>query len=308
MKTKLLSFEGFSLVRKEYLGRGVVTVCGVSIILLTVAIGVFLALRGTEVFYKFDHTLGEFLFSDQWSPMDSPTEGGGDIGAAVYIIGSLITCGLALLIATPFALAAAIFVSDISPRLGTKIVQPVLEIFVGIPSIIYGWVGLTVLVKFIRDNTGDDVSGYSVLAAAIVLAIMIFPTITTVAADALRGVSSEYRNAAFGLGSTRWQVIKNVVVPTATPGILTGIILGLTRAFGESLAVAMVLGRSRKFAESLLHPTSNLTAAIASDMGNASPGGELELTLWTMALLLFVISVFFILVIQYIAKKARAKQ
>ncbi len=297
-----------SLIRKEYMGRGVVTICGLFIIILTVLIGLFLAYRGTEVFYKFDHTIGEFLFSDQWAPMDSPTEGGGQIGAAVYIVGSLVTCGLALLIATPFALAAAIFISDISPRVGTKIVQPTLEIFVGIPSIIYGWVGLTVLVKFIREHTSDDISGYSILAAAIVLAIMIFPTITTVATDALRGVSSEYRNAAFGLGSTRWQVIRKVVIPTATPGILTGIILGLARAFGEALAVAMVLGRSRKFAESILHPTSNLTAAIASDMGNAAPGGELELTLWSMALLLFIISVFFIFIIQFIAKKARAKQ
>ena len=293
-----------ALFRKEYLGRGVVTICGISMIALTALMALFLLYKGTAVFFKYDHSITEFLFSDVWNPMDHPTEGGGSIGSAVYIVGSLVTCGLALLIATPFSLAAAIFMSDISPKFGRKIVQPAVEIFVGIPSIVYGWVGLTVLVPFIRDHLNAPMGGYSILAAGIVLSIMIFPTITTVSADALRAVSDDYRAAAFGLGSTRWQVIKNVVVPSATPGILTGIILGLARAFGESLAVAMVLGRSRKFADGILSPTSNLTAAIASDMGNATVGGELELTLWTMALLLFVISIFFIFLIQMIAKKA----
>ncbi len=240
-----------ALFRKEYLGRGVVSGCGLSIILITVMIGIFLLYKGTLVFTKFDHSIFEFLFSAEWSPMDSPTEGGGQIGASIYIVGSLITCALALAIATPFSMAAAIFMSDISPRFGSKVLQPAVEIFVGIPSIIYGWVGLTVLVPFIYKVFDAPVAGYSVLAAGIVLAIMIFPTITTVSTDALRAVSQDYRSAAFGLGSTRWQVIKNVVVPTAMPGILTGIILGLARAFGEALAVAMVLGRSRKFAESI---------------------------------------------------------
>ncbi len=298
------SKKNSSLWKKEYLGRGVVTGCGIFIILLTVTIGAFLAYKGTVVFYKYDHSVFEFLFSADWSPMDSPTEGGGSIGSAIFICGSLLTCALALLIATPFSLAAAIFMSEISPKFGAKIVQPAVEIFVGIPSVVYGWVGLVVLVPFIRDTFGAKMGGYSVLAAAIVLSIMIFPTITTVATDALKAVPMDYRSAAYGLGSTRWQVIKKVVVPAAAPGVFTGIVLGLSRAFGEALAVAMVIGKTRAFPENLLSPTNNLTAAIAADMGNSANGGEHNLTLWSMALLLFIISIFFIFVIHQIARKA----
>lgn len=279
------------------------TACGLFIILLTVSIGLFLIIRGTGTFTKFHHTVWEFLFSSDWSPLDSVTEGGGSVGAAIYICGSLLTCGLALLFITPFSLAAAIFMTEISPKLGTKLFQPAVEIFVGIPSVVYGWIGLTVLVPFIRDAFHAKMGGYSVLAASVVLAVMIFPTITTVTADAIRSVSDDYRKAAYGLGSTRWQVIRHIVIPAAKPGILTGVILGLARAFGEALAVAMVIGKTRAFPKGLLWPTNNLTAAIAADMGNSANGGEQNLALWTMALLLFVISMLFIFLIHTISRK-----
>ena len=295
------------MLKNEYFGRGLMTACGLFIILLTVSIGIFLIVRGTGTFLKFHHTVWEFLFSSNWSPLDSVTGGGGGVGAAVYICGSLLTCGLALLFITPFSLAAAIFMTEISPRLGTKLFQPAVEIFVGIPSVIYGWIGLTVLVPFIRDAFHAKMGGYSVLAASIVLAVMIFPTITTVAADAIRSVSDDYRKAAYGLGSTRWQVIRHIVIPAAKPGILTGVILGLARAFGEALAVAMVIGKTRAFPKGLLWPTNNLTAAIAADMGNSANGGEQNLALWTMALLLFMISMLFIFLIHTISRKGNQK-
>lgn len=293
------------MFQREYLGRGLVTVCGILIIVLTVLIGAFLAIKGTGTFTKFHHSVWEFLFSANWSPLDSPTKGGGGVGAAVYICGSLLTCGLALLIATPFSLAAAIFMTEISPAIGEKLIQPAVEIFVGIPSVVYGWIGLTVLVPFIRDVFHAPMGGYSVLAAGIVLAVMIFPTITTVAADAIRSVSGGYRQAAYGLGSTRWQMIYRVVVPAASSGVFTGIILGLSRAFGEALAVAMVIGKTRAFPAGLLYPTNNLTAAIAADMGNTANGGEYNLALWSMALLLFLISMLFIFLIHLISNKRK---
>ncbi|MDD3212685.1 MAG: phosphate ABC transporter permease subunit PstC [Eubacteriales bacterium] len=295
------------MLRNERWGRGMVTACGLFIILLTLAISVFLIVKGTGTFTKFNHTVFEFLFSSQWAPTDNATDGGGSVGAAIYIVGSLLTCGLALLFVAPFSLGAAIFMSEISPNMGSKLLQPSVEIFVGIPSVVYGWIGLTILVPFIRDTFHARMGGYSVLAASIVLAVMIFPTITTVAADAIRSVPQEYRDAAYGLGSTRWQVIYRVVLRAAGPGILTGVILGLARAFGEALAVAMVIGKTRAFPKSLLSPTNNLTAAIAADMGNSANGGEQNLALWTMALLLFLFSMFFILLIHMISKKGEQK-
>lgn len=294
--------------RKEYLGRGIVTASGFFIIALTLAIGVFLIVQGTGTFTKYHHSILEFLFSSEWAPVDSVAGDTGKVGCAIYIAGSLMTCGLALLMVTPFAVGAAVFMTEIAPKAGTKIFQPAIEMFVGIPSVVYGWIGLTVLVPFIRDTFHARMGGYSVLAASIVLAIMIFPTITTVAADAIRSIPQYYRKAAYGLGSTRWQVIYRIVLPAAKSGILTGIILGLARAFGEALAVAMVIGKTRAFPKDILSPTNNLTAAIAADMGNSASGGEQNMALWTMALLLFLISMLFIFIIHRIDAAGKKKE
>lgn len=295
-----------NMFRKEYLGRTIVTICGLFIIALTIIIGAFLVFKGMGTFTVYHHSIFEFLFSSDWNPSSSGSTGGGTVGAAIFIVGSLITCGLALLIATPFSLAAAIFITEISPRLGTNVIQPTIEIFAGIPSVVYGWVGMTTLVPFIRDVFHARMGGYSVLAASIVLAVMIAPTITTVSADAIRGVPGMYLEASYGLGSTRWQAIYKVVVPSALPGIVTGVVLGLSRAFGEALAVAMVIGRTRAFPENLLSPTNNLTSAIASDMGNTANGSEYNTALWTMALLLLLISMLFIVVIHVISDRKEA--
>jgi len=297
----------FQKIKNEYFWRTIIIACGLFIILLTLGIGFFLVVKGTGTFIRMHHTVWEFLFSSDWSPFDSTTESGGGVGAAIYIFGSISTCTLALLFVTPFSLASAVLMTEITPNAGVKLFQPAIEIFVGIPSVVYGWIGLTVLVPFIKQLFHPKMGGYSVLAASIVLAVMIFPTITTVSADAIRSVSSEYRKAAYGMGSTRWQVLYKVVIPAAAPGILTGVILGLARAFGEALAVAMVIGKTRAFPADILSPTNNLTAAIASDMGNSANGGEQNLALWTMALLLFIISVFFIFLIHIISGKEKKK-
>ncbi len=289
------------MFKKEYLGRTIITACGFVMILLTLAIGAFLVYKGMGTFTTYGHSVWEFLFSSQWAPADT-FEGGGKVGAAIYIVGSLSTCGLALLIATPFSLAAAVFMTEIAPKIGNSIFRPAVEIFVGIPSVVYGWIGLTVLVPAIA-KVFQLPYGYSVLAAGIVLAVMIFPSITSVAADAIRAVPDEYRQAAYGLGSTRWQMIYKIVLPAAKSGIFSGIILGLARAFGEALAVAMVIGKMRAFPTSLLSPTTNLTSAIASDMGGAAEGGEYNIALWTMALLLFLISILFIFLVHIINHK-----
>lgn len=291
---------------KETFWKGLVTAGGYFIILLTLAIGAFLIYRGIGTFTTYGHSVTEFLFSSEWAPVDY-FDGGGKVGAAVYITGSIVTCGLALLIATPFSLAAAIFMTEITPKIGTKFFQPIVEIFVGIPSVVYGYLGLTILCPAIKAIFPKSFGGFSVLAAGIVLAVMIFPTITSVTADAIRGVHKGYREASYGLGATRWQTIYKIIIPSAKNGIFTGVILGLARAFGEALAVAMVIGRMRAFPKNILSPTHNLTAAIASDIAGSADGGELNIALWTMALLLFLISLLFIFLVHYIAGKGGNK-
>lgn len=290
--------------KKEYLGRTIVTIAGLFIIVLTLAIGAFLFYRGSATFINDRHSIAEFLFSSHWNPAEQGR--GGQIGAAIFIVGSILISVSALIIATPFSIAAAVFMTEISPRLGRKILQPAVEIFVGIPSVVYGWVGLTVLVPFLAKVLHLPY-GYSVLAGAIVLAVMIFPTITSVSVDAIRSVPIEYREASYGLGSTRWQLIRKAVLPAALPGILTGVVLGLARAFGEALAVAMVIGKMQAFPASLLSPTTNLTAEITADMGNTTSGSEWNNALWSMALLLLLISFLFIRLIRLIGRLGEEK-
>lgn len=290
---------GKQKVKSEYLGRTIVTIFGIFIILLTLAITGFLVYKGSLTFIVDKHSITEFLFSSKYKPAD--TGMGGAVGAAIFIVGSLIISLLALLIATPFSIAAAIFMTEISPKLGKRLLQPAIEIFVGIPSVVYGFVGLTVLVPLIA-TVFNLPFGFSILAGALVLSVMIFPTITSVAVDAIRSVPAEFKEASYGLGSTRWQLIYKVILPAAIPGVLTGVVLGLARAFGEALAVAMVIGKTPAFASSLLSPTTNLTAEITLDMGNTANGSEWNDSLWSMALLLLVISFIFIVLIRLVGR------
>ena len=291
----------------EYLGRTIVTICGIIIILLTISIAFFLFYKGIGTFTNRKHSILEFLFSSNWNPQMMTTGKAGTVGSAVFISGSIIISFFALLIATPFSLAAAIFMSDISPRMGKKLLQPATEIFVGIPSVVYGLVGATVLVPFLA-HIFNLPRAFGILPASIVLSVMIFPTITSVSTDALKSVSNDFREASYGLGSTRWQMIWRVILPSAIPGILTGIVLGLARAFGEALAVAMVIGGRNGFPalkQFFFSSTYNLTAKITSDMGSSFPGTEWNDALWSMALLLLIISFLFIVLIRVISRKGQ---
>ena len=261
-----------SMFAKEYAWRGLMTAGGLLVIVITICIGAFLVYKGSGTFTIFHHSLSDFLFSADWGPADN-AEGGGTVGALIFIVGSLCTCGLALLIATPFALGSAILV----------------------------------LIPAIKKLFGLQV-GHSIMAAGIVLALMIFPTISNVAADSISSVPKDYRMAAYGLGSTRWQSIYKVVLPAAGSGILSGIILGLARAFGEALAVAMVIGQTTALPTGIFSTTKSLTTEIAAQMGNATEGGEMKTALWTMALLLFVLSLVFILLIHYFSRPKKDKE
>ncbi len=290
---------------QDRLGRTAVTLVGLFIVLITIAITLFLMWKGSATFADHKDSILSFLFSSVWDPSMQHGAPNGPNGAAIFILGSMVISGLALLIATPFAVACAIFVVEISPRLGEKFLRPAIELFAGIPSVVYGWVGISVLCPFIAEVFQMPFGGESVLAGALVLAVMIFPTISTVAADALKNVPAEYSEAAYGLGATRWHMIKSVRLPASMSGILTGVILGLSRAFGEALAVSMVIGGRFAFPKSLLSQTSTLTTQIASGMGSAADGTQWTDSLWSMALLLLLISFAFILLIQIVGRKKK---
>lgn len=294
-----------SKFKNEYIGRTYATICGILIVAITFSIIVFIASHGLSTFTKDHYSLWKFLFSGSWKPDVLPEDGGSQFGVLIFIVGSISVAIGAVILSTPIAVALAIFMNFISPKLGTRVLQPSMELFVGIPSVVYGWIGLTVLIPFLKGIFGGI--GFSLLAGIIVLSVMILPTITSLASDAIRAVPKEYIEASYGLGSTRWQMISKVIVPAAKNGILTGIVLGLARAFGEALAVQMVIGNSINFPNSLYRTTSTLTSILTMDMSNTVFGTQWNNALWSMALLLLAVSFIFILIIRAIGKRGETK-
>lgn len=291
-------------LRNEYLGKSYATICGLLIVVITLAIIIFVASRGISTFTKDNYSLTKFLFSSDWRPDAAPEKGGPQFGILIFILGSVFVSIGAVLISAPLGIALAIFMNLISPKLGTKVLQPAMELFVGIPSVVYGWVGISVLVPFIKTAFGG--LGFSLLAGMIVLSIMILPTITSIASDAIKTIPRDYVEASYGLGATRWQTIVKVIVPAAKGGILTGVVLGIARAFGEALAVQMVIGNSIKLPENILGTTSTLTSILTMDMANTVFGSEWNNALWSMALILLVISFIFIIVVRRLGKRGEA--
>ena len=218
--------------------------------------------------------------------------------------GSLIVTVLSALVATPFAIGAGIYITEISPKYGAKILQLVIELLVGIPSVVYGFIGLTVVVPLIRNTFGG--TGLGLLAGVFVLFVMILPTVTSMTVDALKAIPPHYREASLGLGATRWQTIWRVLLRAAAPGILTAVIFGMARAFGEALAIQMVVGNAVTMPQDLVSPASTLTSILTSGIPNATPGIQLN-ALWSLGLLLLLMSLLFNIAMRAIAKKGSLK-
>lgn len=286
----------------ELLGKTVTTICGLLVIAIVIMIVIFITYKGLSTFLVNHISPIEFFISSSWNPELPPSDGGPKVGAFVFIYGSVLVSTLALIISAPLSAGTAIFITEIAPKWGQKVLQPIIELFVGIPSVVYGWVGLSVLAPFIRNNIGGY--GMSVLAGSIVLSIMIFPTITSVMVDSLKALPFDLNEASYALGATRWQTIARVLLPAALPGMLTGIILGLARGLGEALAVQMVIGNTPgKIPTSILDPAHTMTSIITMDMGNTVMGTLANNALWSIALLLMIISLIFIILIRVIGKR-----
>lgn len=187
--------------------------------------------------------------------------------------------------------------------IGRTFLKPVIEILVGIPSVVYGLIGLSTVIPFIRRFSGG--SGFGIFAGSIVLTVIILPTITSLCTDAISSVDSGVKEAALALGCTKWQMIYKVVLKSAIPGIMTAVVLGMSRAFGEALAVQMVIGNTTIIPKSLVTPASTLTSVLTTNMGNTIPGQIQNNVLWTLALLLMIMSLFFILIIHLIGRKRK---
>lgn len=289
--------------RMEQRGKFISFLCIFLIVVVVVSIFYFVASKGLATFFVNKVNLFDFLFGTVWNPSQIGENGQPLVGALPMILGSFFVTFFSAIVATPFAIGAAIFMVEISPKQGQKILQPVIELLVGIPSVVYGFIGLSVVVPTVRSIFGG--TGFGILAGTFVLFVMILPTVTTMTVDALKSVPRHYREASLALGATRWQTTYKVVLRAAVPGILTAVVFGMARAFGEALAIQMVIGNAALIPTSLVTPASTLTSILTMGIGNTIMGTVENNVLWSLALILLSMSLVFNLAIRLIGKKGR---
>lgn len=291
--------------KMEQRGKLISLFCILLIVLVVVSIFYFVASKGLATFFVDKVNFFDFLFGTKWNPSQVGENGQPLVGALPMIVGSFLVTFLSAIVATPFAIGAAVFMVEISPKQGQKILQPVIELLVGIPSVVYGFIGLSVIVPAVRLVFGG--TGFGILAGTFVLFVMILPTVTTMTVDALKSVPRHYREASLALGATRWQTTYKVVLRAAVPGILTAVVFGMARAFGEALAIQMVIGNAALLPSSLVTPASTLTSILTMGIGNTIMGTVENNVLWSLALILLFMSLVFNIVIRLIGKKGSLK-
>jgi len=242
-----------------------------------VVITVFIFLEGLPLIFQTGLT--DFIFSSHWAPTK------GHFGIGAMIVSSLLVTLGAMVLGVPLGLACAIVLAEFSSARVRAFLKPTLELLAGIPSVVYGFLGVIWLVPLIRNYLGGP--GLSLLAAAVILGIMILPTVISISIDALTAVPDIYRDGSIALGATEWQTVRRVVLPAASSGIITAVILGMGRAVGETMAVIMVAGNAIKLPASILDPVRTLTSNIALELGYAA--GRHREALFATGIVLFVI-------------------
>jgi phosphate transport system permease protein len=236
----------------------VIISASVSFVIL-LAIGIFTLKEGLPAFEEIG--ILNFLFGLEWRPSQD------QYGILPMMIGSLFVTVVAMVIAIPLGVACAILLAEVAPHRFRQVLRPAIELLVGIPSVVYGLVGMMLIVPLVREIGG---TGFSILAAAIVLAAMVLPTIVSISEDSIRAVPRTFKEGSLALGSTSWQTIWYVMVPAARSGIVASIILGMGRAIGETMAMIMVIGNSPIIPTSLLSSGRTLTGNIAVEIMYAS--------------------------------------
>jgi phosphate transport system permease protein len=274
------------LGRVQELGiEALIRVCGVSAVLFVLGIFWFVFREGREfLFHELD--LAQFFGSIEWYP---DSQSNRRYGALALVAGTTSVTLLAMLIAVPFGLGTAIYISEFSAGRVKETLKVVIELLAAIPSVVWGFIGLVIMNPLII-AVFDAPMGLNVLNGAILLALMSVPIVVSIGEDALKAVPDTYREAAEAMGATRWQVTWRVLLPGARNGLLAAVLLGVGRAIGETMAVLMATGHSVHFPSSPLDSVRTLTATIAAELGETARGGDHYQALFVIGMLLFVIA------------------
>lgn len=253
-----------------------------------------------------DHTIPvkDVLLGTEWFPTATPSS---IFGIIPLLSGTLWVSFFAILIALPFGLAISIYLAEVAPPSVSKVLKPIIELLNGIPSVVYGFFGLAVIVPLLQQTFNLPV-GESGLAGSLVLALMALPTIITVAEDAMRNCPRTMREASLALGATQWQTIYKVVVPYSISGITSGVVLGIGRAIGETMAVLMVTGNAAVIPTSILEPLRTIPATIAAELGEAPAGGAHYQALFLLGVLLFFITLIINSCVEIVSVRNKTKR
>ncbi len=265
--------------------QALVFVGGISGIVFVLGIFVFITREGLG-FVTDTLDAREFFFSPNWRPT---SENNPTYGALALIVGTASVTGLAMLVAVPFSLGAAVYIGEFATGKRREILKVLVEMLAAIPSVVWGFIGLSILNPVIIDLFNVPI-GLNVLNAGFILGLMAAPIMTTIAEDALKAVPETYREAAEALGATRWQMIWKVVVPAAKNGLVAAVLLGVGRGFGETMAVLMASGHSINLPTSPFDSVRALTATIAAELGETAVGSDHYRALFTLGIFLFMIT------------------
>ncbi len=268
---------------KEFFIEKLILICGLASIFFVVLIFLFLLKEGLSVFITVSPF--KFLFGKSWYPISEPAQ----LGILPLIMGSLLVTLGAAVISVPIGVGCAIYIAEVAPLKLKEILKASIELLVAIPSVVLGFIGMVTLVPLIK-NVFHLPTGLTALSGSIMLAFMAMPTIVSIAEDALYSVPKNYKEGALALGATRWQMIWRVMLPAASSGIVAAIMLGIGRVIGETMAVMMITGNSAVLPKSILVPVRTLTATIAAEMGEAVVGSEHYFALFSIGIVLFIIS------------------
>ncbi|TRZ48722.1 phosphate ABC transporter permease subunit PstC [bacterium] len=244
----------------------------------------------------------EFLFGRFWYPTYDPPE----FGIFPLILASVWVSVGAMLVCVPLGVGSALYLNEIASHRQKAILKPLVEILASIPSIVYGFFGMVVLAPFLQNLLHLPI-GLCAFTASLILGIMATPTVCSIAEDALSYVPKSFREASFAVGANRWQTLVKVVIPAAGSGISTAIILGMSRAIGETMTVLMVAGGAAVIPKSFFDPVRPMTSAIAAEMGEAPMGSDHFHALFAIALILFLITFVFNVIAEAISRKYRIK-
>ena len=270
----------------EQLLEAAIRLAGVSAVVFILAIFFFIFREAAPVLFSREFHFLEFLFSTEWYPTSASNV---RYGTLALSLGTLSVTGVAIVLAVPIGLGTAIYISEFCGRRLKETLKIVIELLAAIPSVVWGFIGLTVMSRISIALTGAPV-GVNLLNGGVILALMSVPIIVSIGEDALKAVPDSYREAALAMGANRWQTVRRVLLPAARNGLLAAVLLGVGRAVGETMAVLMATGHAVHVPHGLLDSVRTLTANIAAELGEAPAGSDHYRVLFLTGTLLFLIT------------------